>query len=80
MNDSRLNALLVIIVPDIVAIIAAKQHLSQDDAIAKFYSSKIYALLANPKSALWHYSSLLIYELFNEEQKSGNIKFPEEAA
>jgi hypothetical protein len=40
----------------------------------------LYSFLENPKTGVWRYSPKLLFNLYKEEQESGTITFPEEAA
>lgn len=44
----------------------------------EFYNSKIYALLEEEETKLWHFSPLTLFNLFDEEKKTGNFELPEE--
>ena len=57
--------------------IADKQNMSEDEAITKLYSSKLYAMLEQEDTKVWHYSTLMLYELLTEEETTGNIEFPD---
>ena len=65
------------IVENLVAMIAHKQNMSEDEAITKLYSSKLYAMLEQEDTKVWHYSTLMLYELLTEEETTGNIEFPD---
>ncbi|MCL2335477.1 MAG: hypothetical protein FWC57_05375 [Endomicrobia bacterium] len=80
MTRSQLGALLAVIIPDILSVIIKRTGFSQDEAIEKFYNSKVYSCLSDEKTGVWHYSSHLIAELFEQERSSGGIIFPQEAS
>ena len=46
----------------------------------KFYCSKLYSFLENPKTGVWRYSPKLLFNLYKEELEIGDFTFPEEAA
>ncbi|GBU22020.1 hypothetical protein R80B4_01922 [Fibrobacteres bacterium R8-0-B4] len=68
------------IVEKIIPLIISEYNLSEDEAIQKFYSSKLYSFLENPENGVWHYSPKLLFNLYKEELETGEIIFPEEAA
>ena len=39
----------------------------------------ILALLEQEDTKLWHFSPLTLFNMFDEEKKTGNFTFPEEA-
>ncbi|MDR1998167.1 MAG: hypothetical protein LBQ83_07595 [Candidatus Margulisbacteria bacterium] len=80
MPPAKLTGLLTVMIPEIITRIAAKENLSEYAATELFYKSKTYSLLSDEHFGLWHYSVPKLYEIFAEEQKTGNILFPEEAA
>lgn len=77
--DEKFNSLLsIIIVPYVVDLIIKKEHLTEIEAISKFYKSKTYAVLANEETKVWHYSPLTIYNMWKSEMETGDIIYPEE--
>jgi len=79
MNDDQYSAFLSAIVPDVVGLVATRQALDEPEAARRFYTSSLYAKLADEKLKLWHYSAETLYALYAEEVKTGKIIFPEEA-
>jgi hypothetical protein len=75
MSDQHLTTLLgICIVPAILEI------LNIDDAVGidRFYQSKLYALLSDSDTAMWHLSPALLAQLYNEELETGSFEVPEE--
>ena len=70
MNDKSFTAVLGVIVPEIVHRITENYSCDEVTATEKFYASKVYALLEQEETKMWH--------LYDEEQKTGNFSFPEE--
>jgi len=79
MNSEKLSALMAIMNPSIIQLIIDKRKLTNIEATKLFYDSKLYAMLENEASKLWHLSPLTLYELLDEELETGNINYPEEA-
>ena len=77
MNKEQFEAMMPPIVENLVAMIADKQNMSEDEAITTLYSSKLYAMLEQEDTKVWHYSTLMLYELLTEEETTGNIEFPD---
>jgi len=65
------------IVSDLVSLIAESDQLPENIAMEKLYNSQLYKLLEQEELKLWQYSSHMLYSLFQQEQKTGNISFPE---
>ena len=67
-----------ILVPGIVLNLTKKLNVSEIEAIGLLYNSKLYSLLEDPETDVWHYSSVLLCDLLCEELNTGNVIFPEE--
>ena len=77
--DEKFQALLSIaVIPQVVGIIVKERNLSELEAIKAFYHSKTYELLEKEETKVWHYSPLTIYHIWNTEQETGEIMWPEE--
>lgn len=77
MTKEEFQALMPYISADLVSMIAAKQNISNEEAILKLYSSKLYEYLEDEESKVWHYSTHMLYSLFEQEEKNGTIEFPD---
>ena len=77
MDQDQFIALMPYISADLANMIAGKQNLSEMDAIAMLYDSKLYALLEIEETKLWQYSTDMLYSLFEEEQRTGTMTFPD---
>jgi hypothetical protein len=53
--------------------------ITNSEAVKMYYNSDLYAMIENEASKLWHLSPLTLYELFEEEIRTGSINYPEEA-
>ncbi len=79
--DSKFNSILSIaIIPQTISLIAEKNNMDETKALNEFYDSKVYSLLSDEKTKMWHYSPLVISEMWKHEKETGEILFPEEAA
>lgn len=79
MEKKKFEAMLVLIVPQVVNLIAENFHLDEVTAHKEFYDSKLYSLLEQEDTKLWHLSALMLFNMYEEEKRTGAITFPEEA-
>lgn len=79
MEEKEFGAILVFLVPQVIALITENHSLDEITASREFYESKVYALLEQEDTKLWHFSPLTLYHMFDEEKKTGNFVIPEEA-
>ena len=79
MDKEKFESMLILIVPDIIKLIVENYHIDEITASDMFYSSKTYEILEEEDTKLWHLSPLTIFNIFNEEHKTGNLVYPEEA-
>lgn len=77
MGQEQFVAMMPYISADLVALIADKQNISHEDAIIKLYASKLYAALEQEETKVWQYSTQMLYSLFEQEEKTGTIQFPD---
>lgn len=77
MEQKKFEAMLILIVPQIVHLIVENYELNEIEASRAFYESEVYALLEQEDTKLWHFSPLTLYTMYDEECKTGNITFPE---
>ena len=78
MDKKEFKSILMLIIPDVVKLIVENYSIGEIDASHKFYRSGVYEKLENEDTKLWHFSPLTLYNMFEEEQKTGKIIFPEE--
>ena len=78
MNKEKFEAMLILIVPQVIHLILENYKWDEITAADNFYSSKVYAVLEKEDTKLWHFSPLTIFNMFEEEQKTGSFAFPEE--
>ena len=77
MNDNKLAALLPYMVSAIADKIAAFYYISEDEAIRRFYDSKLYAMLEYEKTKIWHFSVVKLFEMYQNEVETGIVDFPD---
>lgn len=74
----KFEAILILLVPQIVQLICMNYHEDKMTASGKFYESKVYALLEQENTKVWHFSPLTLFNLYDEERKTGTFELPEE--
>ena len=80
MTESQYIAFLgILILPSLVAEIGRRLEVSESEATERLYRSEFYGKLADEKLKLWHYSPVMLGEMFVEAEKTGVIPYPEEA-
>ena len=76
MNERSYETLLYSITSSVVNRLIEMNNWSEDEALERFTSSKLYTFLEREETKVWQYSSLMLAELFNEE-RSGRLVLPE---
>lgn len=77
MENEQFIAIMPYISSVLVEMIATKNNISENEALTKLYTSKLYALLELEETKLWHYSTDMLYSLFEQEKETGTIIFPD---
>lgn len=77
MGQEQFAAIMPYISADLVAMIVKNKNLTEEEAIAKLYSSKLYESLEKEETKVWQYSTRMLYSLFEQEEKTGTILFPD---
>ncbi len=77
MGQEQFAALMPYISADLVGMIAKNKNISENDAITKLYNSNLYAILEQEDTKVWQYSTDMLYLLFEQEEKTGKIEFPD---
>ena len=77
MDTKKFEAMLILIVPQVVHLIAENYSLNEVDASRGFYESKVYETLEQEDTKLWQLSPMALFSMFDEEKKTGKITFPE---
>ena len=69
----------LLVLPPLVAEIVKSNSWGEIEATDRLYHSKLYEQLTKENLKLWHYNPLTLCTMFNEEQRTGSITYPEEA-
>ena len=77
MEQKKFEALLILIVPRVIGLIARNCGMDEITAARSFYDSQVYALLETEDTKLWHLSPMALFHMYDEERRTGNITFPE---
>ncbi|WP_110953478.1 hypothetical protein [Anaerosinus massiliensis] len=78
MSDKQFKAILTLILPKLISLIAEKENMNEIEATNQLYQSELYTLLEDEDTKLWHFSPLTLYHMYEEERRTGKITFPEE--
>lgn len=78
MQDQKFEAIMTLLVPQVLSFIMQNYTVDEIAASKMFYESDVYAILEQEDTKLWHLSPLTIYTMFDEEKKTGKFEFPEE--
>lgn len=78
MDKKKFEAMLVLVVPQVVHLIYENYGYDEVEASKSFYESTVYSMLEQEDTKLWHLSPLTLFNMYDEEKKTGNITFPEE--
>lgn len=78
MEQKKFEAMLVLIVPKVIGLMIENYEWDEVTASRAFYESKVYSLLEQEDTKLWHLSPLTLFNMYDEERKTGTITFPEE--
>lgn len=77
MEQAKFNAMLMLIVPQVVQLMIQQFGYHEIEASRKFYCSQVYALLEQEDTKLWQLSPRTLFCMYDEEQRNGTITFPE---
>ena len=76
MTEKDFEIMLYGITANVVAKIMELNNWTEDVAMERFAQSKVYSYLEREETKVWHYSSLMLAQLFNEE-RAGKFYLPE---
>ncbi|MBQ6164864.1 MAG: hypothetical protein IK118_00400 [Clostridia bacterium] len=78
MTQEKFEAVMILLVPKVVQMIAESYSYDEMTASKEFYGSKVYAILEQEDTKLWHLSAPAIFSMFDSEKKTGSFDIPEE--
>lgn len=79
MEKRKFEAVLTLLLPQVILLYRKLNPYDEIIATREFYSSEVYSVLEQEDTKLWHLSALTLYNMFDEEKKTGTFTFPEEA-
>ena len=77
MADKKFEAILTLLVPQVINLICENYPLDEMTASREFYESKVYSLLEQEDTKLWHFSPLTLFNMFDEEKRTGDFQMSE---
>ena len=77
MEKIKFDAVFPIICSSLAEKISSELNLSDEDAIKKLYSSRVYELMEREETKFWQYSTEKLFEMYLEESSTGSISFPQ---
>ncbi len=80
MRAEKFGAVMGVLVPQIIRLITENYPYDEVTASNEFYNTKVYALLEQEDTKLWHFSPLTLFKMFEEEKRTGGFELPEEAS
>jgi len=63
---------------DLIKCLIEKRKFTQVAAIERLYNSKLYALIEDAATGVWHYSTPTLFTILCEEIETGKLTLPEE--
>ncbi len=75
MADKKFEAIMTLLVPQVVQLICENDSVDEVTASRAFYESKVYALLEQEETKLWHFSPLTLFHMYAEEKKRAISRF-----
>lgn len=77
MEREQFIAMMPYITADLVGMIADKKGISESEAITKLYASGLYSDLEKEETKVWQYSTEMLYSLFENEEQTGTVHYPD---
>ena len=77
MEKNNFELILQTISFGLVTKIIEEKGLDEDIAMDKLYSSALYSVLEQEESKMWYYSVPKLYELLENESRTGQLVLPE---
>lgn len=75
MDQKTFEAILTLLVPQVIDLIVKNYGLDEISATKAFYESKLYSVLEEEDTKVWHFSPLTLFCLFDEEKRTGKSHF-----
>ena len=75
MADKKFEAILTLLVPQVVQLICENYPVNEIAASREFYESKVYSLLEQEDTKLWHFSPLALFNMYDEEKRQETLRY-----
>jgi len=79
-NQDNMGIVLTFIAPGIIQLLLDNRGITSEAAAILLYNSRLYKLLEDEETKLWHLGYPILYDMLEEELTTGKITFPEEQA
>ena len=79
MDEKKFNMVLTLLVPQVIELIMKNYSLDEIAASRELYKSRLYALLEQEDTKIWHLSPLTLFNMYDDEKQRGFFDVPEEA-
>ena len=73
MEKNKFAAILPVIVGGLANKIIEETHMSEAEALDKLYNSALYSILEKEETKIWQYSVPKLFELWENEIKTGKL-------
>jgi len=77
MEQKAFNAINTYKIQDLISLIIEYKHFDFGRALSWLYNSKLYIALSDEETKLWHLSSYKLFDMLENEKRTGEIVFPD---
>lgn len=77
MNNTEFDSILQLKVTGIIEMLLEDKRRTLESALKLLYSSRMYELLADENTKLWHLSITKLHEMLLKEKESGTLQLPD---
>jgi len=80
MTERQYSTMLgLLVLPPLVAELCRRTGRDETAVLGQLYHSELYEKLCDERLKLWHYSPVMLADMFAEAERTGVIPYPEEA-
>ena len=79
MEKQKFEAMLILLVPQVVHLITENYPFDEVTASKEFYDSQVYSFLEQEDTKLWHLSALTLFNMYDQEKKPRTLPLLAEA-
>lgn len=77
MGEKEFNAVVEILLQQVVALVVNRKGLPIEDALLYVYESRLYVLLTREDTKLWHLSVEKLYQMLVDEREKNILTLPD---